>query len=105
MDTLLEILKWVILILLAGFIGQFGRTTSHHLMDYFRKRKGERASTASKEINEAKVVSAESLETNGIKREVILPSKEKERELKAEKKALKAQLKAKKKFEKSKKEG
>lgn len=86
MDTLLEILKWVILILLAGFIGQFGRTTSHHLMDYFRKRKGERASTASKEINETKAVSAESLETNGIKREVILPSKE--RELKAEKKAL-----------------
>lgn len=92
MDTLLEILKWVILILLAGFIGQFGRAMSHHVMNYFRKKREKRASI-------------ESETTNGIKREFMLPSKEKEVELKAEKKLLKAQLKAKKKLEKPKRKG
>ena len=92
MDILFEVLKWVILILLAGFIGQFGRTMSHYVMDYFRKRR-------------EKGVSTESEATNGIKREVMLPSKEKEMELKPEKKALKAQLKANKKLEKSKRKG
>jgi hypothetical protein len=84
MDTLLEILKWVILILLAGFIGQFGRAMSHHVMNYFRKKREKRASI-------------ESETTNGIKREIMLPSKEK--------KLLKAQLKAKKNLEKSKRKG
>lgn len=92
MDTSLEILKWVVLILLAGFIGQFGRTMSHHVMDYFKKRKEKSISTTSQE-------------TNGASREVMLPSNEKERESKAEKKLFKAQLKAKKKLEKLKKKG
>ena len=102
MDTFFEVLKWVILILLAGFIGQFGRTMSHYVMDYFRKRKEKSSSTAPPEINGTKRASTESEATNGIKREGMLHSKEKEMELKAEKKLLKAQLKARKKLEKSK---
>ena len=102
MDILFEVLKWIILILLAGFIGQFGRTMSHYVMDYFRKRREKGVSTASLEINGTKRASTEFEATNGIKREVMLSSKGKERELEAEKKALKAQLKAKKKLEKSK---
>lgn len=90
MDTMLEVLKWVILVLLAGFIGQFGRTMSHHLMDHFRKKREK------KELTRAKNKSDE-------KREVALPSKEEEekRQLKEKKKLLKAQLKVKKKSEKS----
>ena len=30
MDTLYEVLKWGLIVLIAGFIGQFGRTLSHH---------------------------------------------------------------------------
>ena len=62
-------------------------------------------STESPEINWTKRASTGSEATNVIKREGMLPSKEKERELKAEKKVLKAQLKAKKKLDKSKGKG
>jgi len=39
MDTLLEALKWIVIVLLAGFIGQFGKSFSTHIVDYFKKRK------------------------------------------------------------------
>ena len=39
MDTATEVLKWVLLILLAGFIGQFGKSLSLRIMHYFQNRK------------------------------------------------------------------
>ena len=39
MDTFLEALKWIVIVLLAGFIGQFGKSFSTHIVDYFKKRK------------------------------------------------------------------
>jgi hypothetical protein len=39
MDMILEVLKWVALILLAGFIGQFGKSLSIHTVDYIKRRK------------------------------------------------------------------
>ena len=107
MDTALEVLKWVIIVLLAGFIGQFGKTMSRHVMDYFRKRREKRISTVSSGINGVKRTHTEPQEISAAKKEVILSSKEKEEKgrSKAEKKALKNQLKAKKKSEKAKGKG
>lgn len=95
MDILLEVLKWIIIILLAGFIGQFGKTMSLHIIDYFKKRKEKRAHIKSGVTNESQSVPIESPGTGEKKVEVIPPSKD-------EKKALKAQLKARKKAEKAK---
>ena len=37
MDIVLEVLKWVVIVLIAGFIGQFGKTMSQRVMDYFKR--------------------------------------------------------------------
>jgi hypothetical protein len=37
----LNILKWVLIVLLAGFIGQFGKTFAKHLMEKARLKRGE----------------------------------------------------------------
>ena len=107
MDTLFEVLKWVLIVLLAGFIGQFGRTMSHYLMDYFKKRRQKGTTTSPAEINGSKGTLAGSQEISVVKKGVILPSKgeEEKHRSKTEKMALKAQLKAKKKSEKSKEKG
>jgi hypothetical protein len=39
MDPAFEILKWVLLILLAGFIGQFGKSLSLRVIHYFQDKK------------------------------------------------------------------
>lgn len=39
MDIVLEVLQWTLLLLIAGFIGQFGKSLSLHLIDYYKKRK------------------------------------------------------------------
>jgi hypothetical protein len=49
MDGLLEALKWILIVLLAGFIGQFGKSFSTHIIDYFRKRKLRTAAGAAAE--------------------------------------------------------
>ena len=102
MDTLFEVLKWVLIVLLAGFIGQFGRTMSHYLMDYFKKRRQKGTTNPPAEINVSKGTPTGSQEINVVKKEAVLPSKEEEEKhrSKTEKKALKVQLKAKKKLKK-----
>ena len=104
MDILLEVLKWVIIVLLAGFIGQFGKSISLHIIDYFKKRKAKCTSTEPDLAKEPQVASTELKEAVVEKAEPALLSKEgKEiQQLTADKKALKAQLKANKKAEKAK---
>ena len=107
MDTFYEVLKWVLIVLIAGFIGQFGKTMSHYVMEYFKKRRQKGTTTFSSEIPVEKVAPIGSHETPVEKREESPPSEnraEKNR-AKAEKKDLKTQLKAKKKLEKLKKKG
>ena len=103
MDILLEVLKWIVIVLLAGFIGQFGKSISLHIIDYFKKRKVKRTPTEPDLAEEPHVVpkSSEAIAKQG---EYTPPSKEEneKQQLKAEKKALKAQLKARKKEEKAK---
>lgn len=96
MDILLEVLKWVIIVLLAGFIGQFGKSISLHIINYFKKRKAKRTLTEPDLAKALQVASTEPSET-------IIKKEEKEKQqLKADKKALKGQVKAKKKAEKAK---
>ena len=102
MDILYEVLKWVLIVLLAGFIGQFGKTMSHYLMDYFKKRRQKGTTTSPAEIHGEKETPTGAQEINVAKKEAVLPSKEDEEKhrSKTEKKAVKAQLKAKKKLKK-----
>ncbi|MCX5904085.1 MAG: hypothetical protein NTV89_11575 [Proteobacteria bacterium] len=86
MDGLLEALKWILIVLLAGFIGQFGKSLSTHILDYFKKRKLRHAAgTAAEPLGPAGSDPAGS----GAGQPVI-----------ADKKALKAQAKAQKKAQK-----
>ena len=88
MDILLEVLKWIIIVLLAGFIGQFGKSLGLHVLDFIKNRKKKSAST-------------ELIDTERAGRQDIVSLREKEILLKDAKKAKKAQLKAIKKSKKS----
>ncbi len=85
MDIILEILKWVALILLAGFIGQFGKSLSIHIIDYFKSRRNRDLRSTTKGTSQLPIVPAE-------QEDQTLP--------KTDKKALKAQIKAQKKASK-----
>ena len=104
MDILVEVLKWIIIVLIAGFIGQFGKSISLHIIDYFKKRKATRTSTEPDLVKEPQVASTESSEAIIKKEEGTLPLKEEKekQQLKADKKVLKVQLTARKKAEKTK---
>jgi hypothetical protein len=39
MDIFLEALKWILIVLAAGFIGQFGKSLSTLIIEYLKKRK------------------------------------------------------------------
>ncbi len=39
----LRILKWILIVLLAGFIGQFGKSFAKHLMERSRLKRNEKA--------------------------------------------------------------
>ena len=107
MDIVLEVLKWAVIVLIAGFIGQFGKTMSLKVMDYLKKRRGKKISTESPDIRGAKTVATTAPETNGSGKPVAAPVKKQgeQKQRKAEKKLLKAQIKAKKKSEKLKSKG
>jgi hypothetical protein len=90
MDTFIEILKWVLLILLAGFIGQFGKSLSLRVIHYFQDKKKKSDSYG------AAVAGAADRPVQGIARDL---------DQKAEKKMLKAQIKLSKKREKLKNNG
>lgn len=46
MDTAIEIVKWALLILLAGFIGQFGKSFSLRVIHYLQDKKKKKTSSA-----------------------------------------------------------
>lgn len=90
MDTALEVAKWVVLILLAGFIGQFGKSLSVRVIHYFQERKKGKAPAAAAADHVAPQQAEQSSPLS---------------DPKAGKKILKGQLKAKKKMEKEKIKG
>lgn len=38
-QIVLTIIKWVIIVFIAGIIGQFGKSLTLHLLDWWKKRK------------------------------------------------------------------
>ena len=85
MDTAIEIMKWALLILLAGFIGQFGKSLSLRVIHYFQDKK-------KKKISPATVAGQGADRTAGVTSF--------EPDQKSEKKMLKAHIKSAKKREK-----
>ena len=114
MDILVAVLKWVFIILIAGFIGQFGKSLSLNIIDYYKKKKekGKSADPIVTKGGEKKaILSPKELDGTMAKGVTILSQEgdsQTEREVlqeqdsKIEKKAIKAQLKAMKKIEKAK---
>lgn len=92
-----RILKWVLIVLLAGFIGQFGKTLAIHIMA--RVKAGERGVPSGAEQPEKRVELTGEKDLSKIP-EDIFPEQAEER-AKQEKKALKALVKQKKKEAKS----
>jgi hypothetical protein len=88
MDTAIEIIKWALLILLAGFIGQFGKSLSLRVIHYFQDKTKKNMSPA---------VEAEQSANRTEAVDAIDPDH------KREKKMFKAQIKLEKKREKLKK--
>jgi hypothetical protein len=86
MDTALEIIKWALLILLAGFIGQFGKSFSLRVIHYFQDKTKKKISPSAEAAQRA------DLTGKGV---AIDPDH------KTEKKMLKAQIKLDKKKEKT----
>ncbi len=118
MDMVFDVLKWVVIILIAGFIGQFGKSLSLHIIDYFKKKKekektGEPAVSKDEETKTPPLSQKESLtreqESSTVPLVADSPAEKdpslatQESDYKTTKKALKAQQKAKKKIEKARK--
>ena len=116
----LKILKWVLIVLLAGFIGQFGKSLAKHLMEKTRLKKenlaaGSEISTVSQTNNkqsekfqksESEVLLKEpAKEDLSTKTDEGLDLEQAKEQAKMEKKALKALVKQKKKETKLKEEG
>jgi hypothetical protein len=116
MDIVIDVLKWVIIILIAGFIGQFGKSLSLHIIDYFKKKKGKEKAggpliSKDEETKPTPLPQKESLarkqesspvtpvEDSPAEKDSALTTQE--RDYKTTKKALKAEQKAKKKIEKA----
>ena len=56
MDTAPEILKWVFLIVLAGFIGQFGKSLSTNIIEYLQKKRIKTIASGTEQISGAERV-------------------------------------------------
>ena len=75
-NLLLEILKWVGIVFVAGFIGYFGRYFSMLLIERMRKSKPQQASAA-ESVKEAAASQDTKLEKKKAKLEVKKAKKEK----------------------------
>ena len=114
MDIVIDVLKWVIIILIAGFIGQFGKSLSLHIIDYFKKKKEKTGGPLASKEEETKPASLPPKESSTTDQEssTVTPVEDspagkdpalvpQERDYKTTKKALKTEQKAKKKMEKA----
>jgi len=89
-----QIIKWVIIVLVAGFIGQFGKTLAKHLMEKAKAKKVEAPSGAEK--TEVIIEKSGDKDLSPKIPETMSPEQADER-AKQEKKALKALAKQEKK--------
>jgi hypothetical protein len=99
----LKILKWVLIVLLAGFIGQFGKSLAKHLMSRAKMKKSTSPNdsgittapvTTDRESKEPPVSQPE-IQTEGPPREEVVPTNDQDSRLaKEEAKKKKKELKA-----------
>ncbi len=59
MDTLVEVGKWVLLVLAAGFVGQFGKSLAQAILEKRRARKARRATPPPQEAQPSPYPQAE----------------------------------------------
>lgn len=97
LDAVWQVGKWVLLVLLAGFIGQFGRHFAKALLER-RRRKASQAPEGSKQ-GAAPSKTAYDVLKEGIEAEAELKKKELKEMAKLEKKRAKAEVKREKKRE------
>lgn len=116
MDIVFDVLKWIVVILIAGFIGQFGKSLSLQIIDYLKKKKEKEQGDGSlvskdEETKPASLPQKESF-TSEQESSTVAPAEHsqaekdpalapQERDHKTTKKTLKAQQKAKKKRDKA----
>ena len=119
MDIVVDVLQWIIIILIAGFIGQFGKSLSLQILDYYKKKKEKRNSADPSVSGEDEHKPGLSpIKDTPVEKESSIVSKVKdspvekdlaleppEKDAKTLKKALKGQQKVKKKMEKAKQKG
>ncbi len=119
MDIVVDVLQWIIIILIAGFIGQFGKSLSLQILDYYKKKK-EKGKSADPSVpgedeykpglppikdTPAETGSSTVPQVKDSPVEKDLALEPQENNGKTLKKALKAQQKVKKKMEKAKQKG
>jgi preprotein translocase subunit SecF len=99
----LKILKWVVIVLLAGFIGQFGKSLAKHLMSRAKMRKskspnGSEITTVPKttdhELKESAISQPEIQPVGSIREEVVTKADQDSGLAKEEAKKKKKELKA-----------
>jgi F0F1-type ATP synthase membrane subunit b/b' len=95
----MRIAKWVLIVLLAGFIGQFGKSFAKYLMERARRKKAaETAASVESNRAEASLPGTSTEATlNETAREGELPADTAKEEAKKRKKELKARAKLEKK--------
>jgi len=99
-----KIIKWVVIVLVAGFIGQFGKTFAQHVIDWFRRRRTDHRETLRPSEDEQISYPPKPAGERQIQEERLLESPVNDAALKLQKKETKALLKAKKKEAKGKSE-
>ena len=89
-----DVLKWILLVLAAGFIGQFGRTFAQRLIERKRRERAAEASRPPTASEPSTVTVDPNLERDRLEAEAKVEKKRLKSEAKLLKKAAKAEEKA-----------
>lgn len=58
-EITITVIKWIIIVFIAGIIGQFGKSLTLHILDWWRKRKAKKESPKKPSVHEKQVVHKE----------------------------------------------
>lgn len=97
-----KIIKWVVIVLVAGFIGQFGKSFAQQVIGWFRRRRTDQRETLRPSEDGQIHYPPEPAGERKFQEERLVESQVKDAALKLRKKETKALLKAKKKEAKGK---
>ncbi len=97
-----KIIKWVVIVLVAGFIGQFGKSFAQQVIGWFRRRRTDHRETLRPSEDEQSPYPSKPVGERQYQEERLAESQVNDAALKLRKKETKALLKAKKKEAKGK---